>query len=78
MIGFAMPTFFFGWEMLLAVFADFFTLVAVMAFFCSTSSRLQCRTKTKLAFVEPYVFSSPSRPPSEAYILSRRTKHILD
>jgi hypothetical protein len=46
--------------------------------FYSTSSRLQCRTKTKLAFAEPYVFSFPSRPPSEADILSRRTKHVLD
>jgi hypothetical protein len=38
MIGFAMPTFFFGWEMLLAVFADFFTLVAVMAIFAAPAA----------------------------------------
>jgi hypothetical protein len=38
MIGFAMPAFFFGWKMLLAVFTDFFTLVAVMAIFAAPAA----------------------------------------
>jgi hypothetical protein len=38
MIGFAMPTFFFGWKMLLAVFTNFFTLVAVMAIFATPAA----------------------------------------
>jgi hypothetical protein len=78
MIGFAMPTFFLWVENAACGIYELLYTGCSYGDFCNTSSRLQCRTKTKLAFAELYVFSFPSRPPSEADILSRRTKYILD